>query len=162
MNVNCENNNYDNKLNTYNYLIEKYIDTIIKLIDTAYMLKILPFKIIMSMNYIKKYVKDNKFEILENGITYLLNNKEIILNFDIDNLDNLDEDSDDNMSIKSCVNNFNTNTSATSTASTSEILDLIIEIKNKCKKLQYEDIEIIQKYFEILIIILEKIQNIFN
>ena len=96
----------------------------------------------------------------------MLGNKDTILNFNLSKLDELDEDSDDNMSIKSCVNKFNnikpgvldTNSNMTNP---NDMLNLMIEIKNNTKKLSSEDVLIIKKYFELLIIILEKIQNIF-
>ena len=171
------------KLNIYNYLMELYIDTIHKLIDNSYSLGILPFRVVIGMNWIKKHISDNRLETLQNGITYLLSNKDTILNFNLLKLDELDEDSDDNMSIKSCVNKFKKN-NKTSTPNIStpnistpnistpnistpnittpdDMLNLIIEIKNNTKSLSPNDIIIIKKYFELLIIILEKIQNIF-
>lgn len=158
------------KLDTYNYLMELYIDTIHKLIDSSYSLGILPFKVIIGMNWIKKQISENRVETLQNGITYLLTNKETILNFDLSKLDELDEDSDDNMSIKSCVNKFknknninvlNSNISNSNLSNSDDMLNLIIEIKNNTKRLSIEDIVVIKKYFELLIIILEKIQTIF-
>jgi len=143
-----------NKLEIYNYLIETYIDTINKLIDISYSMNILPFKVILGMNYIKKYLSDNRFETLQNGITYLLTNKDTVLNFDITNLDELDEDLSDNVSVKSCVNKY-------SEQKSNDILNLIIEIKNNTKKISNSDVLIIKKYFELLIVILEKIQNLF-
>lgn len=165
------NNSYDEnkKVDTYNYLMDLYVDTIHKLIDSSYSLGILPFKIVISMGWIKKHISENRVETLQNGITYLLTNKDTILNFDLTKLDELDEDSDDNMSIKSCVNKFknnrnnnnNNNISNSSISSSDDMLNLIIEIKNNTKKISSEDVIIIKKYFELLIIILEKIQNIF-
>ena len=99
----------DEKFEVYNYLMEMYIDTINKLIDTSYSLGILPLKVILGLSWIKKHISDNKVETLQNGINYLLENKDTILNFDLSKLDELDEDSDDNMSIKSCVNKFKNN-----------------------------------------------------
>ena len=153
----------DNKLEIYNYLMDVYIDTIIKLIDTSYSMNILPFKVVMGMNWIKKRLNENRLETLENGITYLLTNKDIILNFDLTKLDELDEDSDDNKSIKSCVNNFKNKKSVNTDfiSDSDDMLNLIIEIKNNTKKIHQNDILIIKKYFELLIAILEKIQNIF-
>ena len=48
----------NSKLETYNYLVDLYIDTIHKLIDSSYSLKILPFKIIFSIChcYINYYI----------------------------------------------------------------------------------------------------------
>lgn len=160
--------NQEEQVNIYTNLMDMYINTIIELLDTSYTLGILPFKIIMGMYWIKKQISENRIEILQNGIKFLLTNKETILNFDLTKLDELDEDSDDNMSIKSCVNNFKTNTKYNNNFMKSninddsdEMLKLIIEIKNNTKKLSNYDVDIIKKYFELLIIILEKIQELF-
>ena len=162
-------NNYncitpDSQLETYNYLMNTYVDTIHKLIDIAYNFNILPFKIIFGMNYIKKYVNENRLETLENGINYILTNKEIILNFNLEKLDELDKDSDDNISIKSCISSFKkqqTNIKIDTDTDSDQMLNLIIDIKNNSKKLSSNDILIIKKYFELLIIILEKIKQLF-
>lgn len=160
-------NDYENALfEQYNYLMETYINTIIQLIDTAYSMKILPLKIMFGISWIKNYIQTNRFDILESGINYLLSNKDIVLNFDIEKLDELDEDFDDNISIKSCISNIkqthkNVDTSGILTNS-DDMLNLLIEIKNKTKKLSNTDILLIKSYFELLIVILEKIQNIFN
>ena len=151
-------------------MIKEYIH---KLIDNSYSLGILPFKISLCINWIKKYISDNRLEILQNGITYLLTNKEIILNFNLSNLDELDEDSDDNMSIKSCVNKFKNNKNSTNKhdlfnipnsniSNSDDVLNLIIEIKNNSKKLSKNDVIIIKKYFELIILILEKIKLLFD
>lgn len=169
--INSECNTYKySQIETYNFLMNTYIETIHKLIDLSYDFGILPFKIIFGMNWIKKYISENRFEVLENGINYLLTNKETILNFNLDKLDELDMDSDDNVSIKSCINSIknqqnktkiNSNTNFDTNSDSDQMLNLIIEIKNNSKKLSSNDIIIIKKYFELLIIILEKIQNLF-
>jgi len=174
--MNFNKNEEINKLEIYNNLMEKYITTINNLIDTSYSMGILPFKIILGINYIKNYLNENRFETLQYGINYILSNKEIILNFDINNLDELDIDSDDNQSIKSCINNLknhNQNISSTQDLTLNNIfnlnhilspdnmINLIIEIKNNTKKISELDILIIKNFFELLIIILEKIKNIF-
>jgi hypothetical protein len=154
-------------INQYNYLMETYINTIIQLIDTSYSMKILPLKVMFGLSWIKNYIQTNRFEVLENGINYLLANKDIILNFDIEKLDELDEDFDDNVSIKSCISNIKQNHKNISNkpdiiTNSDEMLNLMIDIKNNTKKLCVEDIIIIKSYFELLIIILEKIQNMFK
>ena len=152
----------------YNYLMDMYIDTIIKLIDTSYSFKILPFKIMFGLRFIKNHIQSNRFDILQNGLDYLLTNKETILNFDFNNLNELDEDFDDNVSIKSCINNIKKyqetkQINAEDVISNSdEMLNLIIEIKNNTKKLHQDDLIIIKKYFELLVSILENIKKIFN
>lgn len=164
------NNNYDLTIfNQYNYLMDTYIDTIIKLIDTSYSMRILPLKIMFGIGYIKNYIKSNRLEILQNGFDYLLANKDTILNFDIDKLNELDEDYDDNISLKSCISNIknhqnikNQTTTTNFISDSDDMLNLMIEIKNNTIKLCLDDIEIIQKYFELIIIILENIQKLFN
>lgn len=154
-------------INQYNYLMESYISTIIQLIDTSYSMRILPLKVMFGLGWIKNYIQSNRFEILENGINYLLVNKDIVLNFNVEKLDELDEDFDDNVSIKSCISNIrqthsNVSNSSNVITDSDDMLNLMIEIKNNTKKLCEEDIMIIKSYFELLIMILEKIQNIFN
>ena len=172
MNTNmlCQNteSHTETKSDTYNYLMDLYVDTIHKLIDTSYTLNILPLKVIFGINYIKKYITNNRIEILQNGIFYLLTNKEIILNFDVNKLDELDIDSDDNMSVKSCVKKIKKQSQMQTqqnlpnlSSDSDDMLNLIIEIKNKTKKLMNDDVLIIKKYFELIIILLEKIKNLF-
>jgi hypothetical protein len=148
--------------------MDMYIDTIIKLIDTSYSFRILPLKIMFGLGFLKNHIQSNRFDILQNGLDYLLTNKETILNFDINNLNELDEDFDDNVSIKSCINNIKKHqeTKQINTdnviSNSDEMLNLIIEIKNNTKKLHQDDLIIIKKYFELLVIILENIKQIFN
>lgn len=154
-------------INQYNYLMETYISTIIQLIDTSYSMRILPLKVMFGLSWIKNYIMSNRFEVLENGINYLLVNKDIVLNFNVEKLDELDEDFDDNVSIKSCISNIrqthsNLTTDSNLITDSDDMLNLMIEIKNNTKKLCDEDIMIIKSYFELLIIILEKIQKIFT
>ena len=154
---------YNCQIESYNYLMDTYIEIIHKLINFSLNNNLLPFKIIMGINYLRKYVNENRLEILENSINYLLTYKEIILNFNIEKLDDLDDDSDDNISRKECVNNIKNinNNIVDKKFKENEILELIIEIKNNSKKLSKNDIDIIKKYFELLISILEQIKNIF-
>ncbi len=155
----------------YNNLMELYTCTIINLIDISNSMKILPLKVMFGINYIKNHIMSNRFEILQTGLNYILTNKDLILNFNLNRLDELDIDSDDNTSIKSCVkkykksstnntNNQNQNSFLTE-SNPDEILELIISVKNNAKKLSIDDIIIIKKYFELLIDILEQIQKIF-
>ena len=155
----------------YNNLMELYTCTIINLIDVSNSMKILPLKVMFGINYIKNHIISNRFEILQTGLNYVLTNKDLILNFNLNRLDELDIDSDDNTSIKSCVKkykksstkNINNNLGGESFLTESnpdEILELIISVKNNAKKLSIDDITIIKKYFELLIDILEQIQKI--
>ncbi len=154
---------YSSKIDLFINFSNKYVDVIEKLLDYSVSKKILPLKILLGINHLKKYIKDNKVTLIQNGVQYLLNYKDIILNFDLQNLDELDNDSDDNVSRKSCLNNI---TKAKQIMNEqiykeNEILDLIIEIKNNAKILNITDKSIIKGYMEVLIMILEKIKDLF-
>jgi hypothetical protein len=143
----------------FNYLTNQYIELIINLIDYCDDKKILPKKIIFFLDTIKKNINENKFEIVQNSLINILENKETILNF---SLDSLDEDNDDKSNnnlnniyqLKKLIKNTDQNEL--------EIINLIIEIKKNAKTLLIkDDITIIKDYIEIMIIILEKIKILF-
>jgi len=146
----------------FNYLTNQYIELIINLIDYCDEKKILPKKIIFFLDTIKKNLKENKFEIIQNSLIHILENKETILNF---SLYSLEEDSDDKSNnlnniyqLKKLIKNTNPNTNQNEL----EIINLIIEIKKNAKTLLIkEDIVIIKDYIEIMIMILEKIKILF-
>lgn len=157
---------YQNKVNLFIDFSNKYVDVINKILDFSIIKKILPLKILLGMSILKKYIVDNKISLIQNGVKYLLNHKETILNFNLNNLDDLDEldnDSDDNISRKNCMTNINKVKEIIDEQSyeNDEILNLIIEIKNNAKVLNDTDKIIIKGYIEVLIMILEKIKNIF-
>ena len=143
----------------FNYLTNQYIELIINLIDYCDEKKILPKKIIFFLDTIKKNLNENKFEIIQNSLHHILENKETILNF---SLDSLEEDSNDKSSnnlnniyqLKKLIKKTNQNEL--------EIINLIIEIKKNAKILLIkDDIVIIKDYIEIMIMILEKIKILF-
>jgi len=143
----------------FNYLTNQYIDLIINLIDYCDDKKILPKKIIFFLDTIKKNLNENKFEIVQNSLIHVLENKNIILNF---SLNSLEEDTDNNSNnnlnniyqLKNLIKNTDQNEL--------EIINLIIEIKKNAKILLIEDdIVIIKDYIEIMIMILEKIKILF-
>lgn len=150
---------------TYDRLMNDYVETIIKLLDVAYTFDILPFKITLCMGYIKNYIRENRFEVLSNGLSLLLENKDTVLNFDTSKLDELDNDDDDNVSIKSCVNNYKRHNKQTENLDvlkgTNEMLDILIDIKNRSKNMNDEQVGIVKLYFEILIMLLEQIKGLF-
>ena len=154
---------YSNKFDNYVILSNKYIDTIEKLIDFSIIKNLLPIKILLGMTIFKNYLKENKTNLIQSGVEYLLNNKDYILNFDLDSLDELDTDSDDNISRKNYLNNINQmkNIINDNNFKDYEILNLIIDIKNNAKRLNETDKSIIKGYIEVLIMILENIKKIF-
>jgi hypothetical protein len=166
--------NMDYKLNQFNIYVNNYMEIINNLLDISIKYNLLPFKVLIMVPFIKKFIIENRTDILEYGIKYLLNNKNDILNFSLDGLDQLDElsidDSDDNVSRKSYINNIseiknnftNNNVINSSFMNENEILNIIIEIKNNSKKLKNVDIELISNYIKLLIIILEDIKLLFN
>lgn len=165
MNIQENENMYELcKYSLYEKLMNDYIGLIIDLIESANKMRILPLKIMLSIGFIKNYIDSNRLIILQNGIEYLLNNKETILNFDITKLDDLDVDTDDNVSIKSCINNYkaHNNQSFNMDDDQNEILNLIIDIKNNSKKLSSIEVNIIKKYIELIITTLEQMEKLFN
>lgn len=153
--------NYEElKVNHYNYLMDNYIEIIMNLVDFSNINNILPFKLKLGINYLKDYILNNRLTLLDNGLNYLLNNKEVIMNFDVNNLDQLDEDDNDNVSIKQCVNNLKKDNKLKN--EDSELLDIIIDIKNNTKNLDNNKRGLIKKYFEIIISILEELKLILN
>ena len=154
---------YSSKIDLFISFSEKYVSVVEKLLDYSVSKKILPLKMMLGINILKKYIRDNKITLIQNGVEYLLNYKETILNFDLNNLDELDNESDDNVSRKSCISNINKVKEIINEQSykENEILDLIIDIKNNAKVLNDTDKSIIKGYIEVLIMILEKIRDLF-
>lgn len=161
----------DYKLDRFNVLVDNYVNTVNSLLDLAVESKIVPFKVIMGLPFIKDYIKTNRIDIMEYSIQYILSNKDNIINFDISKLDELDEldesiDSDDNVSRKQYINNIsnvksNINLKITNNFNSDDILDLIIQIKNNSKNLDKFTIQMIRNYIELLIFILEQIKVLF-
>ncbi len=141
----------------FGYLSDQYIELIINLIDFCEEKKILPKKIIFFISSIKKNLNENKFEIIQNSLNYILENKEIILNF---SLDSLDEDNNNNYN--SLKNIYQLKNLIKNNENELEIINLIIEIKKNAKiLLKEDDVSIIKNYIEIMILILEKIKILF-
>ncbi len=151
------------KITIFMNLSDKYIFVINNIIDYSVSKKIVPLKIILGIDFLKKYIINNKVELIKNGVEYLLGYKEDILNFDLKNLDELDNDSEDNISRKNCIDNISQVKKIINEQKykENEILDIIIEIKNKAKNLNEMDRSIIKGYMEILIMILENIRDLF-
>jgi hypothetical protein len=142
----------------FNYLTNQYIELIINLIDYCDEKKILPKKIIFFLDTIKNRINENKFEIIQNSLLHVLENKETILNFSLDSLEENSNDKSNNLNniyqLKNLIKDTNQNEL--------EIINLIIEIKKNAKTLLIkDDIVIIKDYIEIMIMILEKIKILF-
>jgi hypothetical protein len=142
----------------FNYLTNQYIELIINLIDYCEEKKILPKKITFFLDTIKNNLNENKFEIIQNSLNNILENKETILNFSLDSLEDSDDKSNNNLNniyqLKKLIKNTNQNEL--------EIINFIIEIKKNAKTLLIkDDIVIIKDYIEIMIMILEKIKILF-
>ena len=154
---------YSSKISIFMNLSNKYISVINDIIDYSVSKKIVPLKIILGVDILKKYIANNKVELIKNGVEYLLGHKEDILNFDLKNLDELDNQSEDNISRKNCLDNISQVKKIINEQKykENEILDLIIDIKNKAKNLNDMDRSIMKGYIEILIMILENIRDLF-
>ena len=155
---------YFNKIDTFTHLSDKYLNVMDKILDYSLSKNLLPLKVSLGIGLLKKYIQENKVGLIQYGVEYLLNHKEFILNFSLDSLDELDTDSEDNISRISCINNINKAKQVIDpkiNSGENEILNLIIEIKNKAKKLNDTDRSIVKGYIEVLIMILENIRDLF-
>jgi hypothetical protein len=154
-----------NKVDNFINLSDKYLNVMNKILDYSVSKNILPLKVTLGIGLLKTYIEENKIKLIQYGIEYLLNYKDMILNFSVESLDELDTDSEDNVSRKSCINNITKAKKIIDLGSYSEekeILNLIIEIKNKAKQLNEMDRSIVKGYIEVLIMILENIQDLFR
>lgn len=153
-----------NKIDNFTQLSDKYLIVVNKILNYSLSKKLLPLKISLGIDFLKKYIQENKIRLIQYGVEYLLNHKDLILNFSINSLDELDTDSEDNVSRKSCINNISKVKQAMNVdinSEETEILNLIIEIKNKAKNLNEFDRSIVKGYIEVLIMILENIRDLF-
>ena len=145
-------------------LTDMYVESIIELLDNAYKLWILPYTVIFMLNTIKEQIRTNRFEMVKYGTECLLDKeiKKTIINFDTSKLENLDSDFDDNVSVRTCINKFSNYTKDSESCEPNLILELIIEIKNNAKKLQFKDRNKIKEHILSLVDILENLENIFK
>jgi hypothetical protein len=146
----------NNKLEIFNELIYNYFIVIDSLINIGRDKNIIPLKYIVLIPILQSYIEQNKLSIVQKSLVTLLNNKDRILNF---SLDKLDKDENINLEkIKIIIDKENINNAK---EKESELFDLIIQIKNNSLKLDKEERMIIKSYIELMIMILEKIKNIF-
>ena len=146
----------DNKLNIFNELVDNYFLVINSLIDLAKDKNIIPIRYIVLIPILTSYIENNRVYIIQKSVITILNNKEKILNFSLNNLEN---DNTLNLEkIKTIIDKENLNNCRDKE---SELFDLIIQIKNNSLRLDKEERVIIKSYIELMIMILEKIKNIF-
>lgn len=146
----------DRKLHIFNELIESYFLVIDNLINLAKDKRIIPIRYIVIIPMINSYIENNRLFIVQKSIIGILNNKENILNFSLNNLEN---DNTINLEkIKTIIDEENLNNCRNKE---SEFFDLIIQIKNNSLKLSIDDRIIFKSYIELMINILEKIKCIF-
>jgi hypothetical protein len=147
----------DNKLNIFNELTENYFLVINSLMELAKDKNIIPIRYIILIPVLTSYIENNKVYIIQKSIITILNNKEKILNFSLNNLEN---DNTVNLEkIKTIIDRENLNNCRDRE---SEFFDLIIQIKNNSLRLSAEDRNIFKSYIELMIKILEKIKCIFQ
>lgn len=147
----------DNKLNIFNELTENYFLVINSLMELAKDKNIIPIRYIILIPVLTSYIENNRVYIIQKSIITILNNKEKILNFSLNNLEN---DNTVNLEkIKTIIDRENLNNCRDRE---SEFFDLIIQIKNNSLRLSAEDRNIFKAYIELMIKILEKIKCIFQ
>jgi len=142
---------YMNKMNKEEYftvLIDKYLIVINKFIDYLDVNNLLPTKLICIKELIKEYINSNRDEIVINSLEIILKNKKDILNFEFDN--------DDKQ-----INNLREILESKNAGRYEiEIVNMVMEAKRKSIKLEKEKRDMIREYVEILILILEKMNEI--
>jgi hypothetical protein len=151
MSETCTNYNDDeiDIIMRYNSLMENYKEALCELINYVQNLNIVPIGVKIKIPFIKNYIKDdeNDSDLLGNGLCYLLENKDIILNFNFDNV----------VDFGDYYNQI---------AGQNQFIDLIDEFINSIKKnknkILKKNIKIIKKIFEYIFETLEKINVIFN
>ena len=138
----------ENNFKQYKLLTEYYITSILGLLDYSNSINMIPVKYSIFLNNIKKYIIENKMEMIKNGLKYILLYKDDILNISLDNLKSKENEDVINFfeKIEEAPDSFN----------------IIFEILNNTKKLNKKHFEIIKEYIETIIIILEKIKEILN
>ena len=125
--------------------------------DLAKDKNISPIRYIVLIPVLNSYIESNRLYIVQKSIITILNNKEKILNF---SLNNLESDNAINLEkIKTIIDKENLNNCRDKE---SEFFDLIIQIKNNSLKLNVDDRSIFKSYIELMIKILEKIKCIFQ
>jgi len=131
----------DSKLNIFNELIENYFLVINSLMELARDKNIIPIRYIVLIPVLNSYIESNRLYIVQKSIITILNNKEKILNF---SLNNLESDNTINLEkIKTIIDKENLNNCRDKE---SEFFDLIIQIKNNSLKLNADDRSIFKSY----------------
>lgn len=154
MSRNNNNNNNKNKEEYFTILIDKYMMVINRLIDYLDENDMIPLKMVCMKEFIKEYIKSNRDVVVMNSIEIILKNKEDILNFEfeednkqIDNLRNIIEKKSKESEIN--IGRYEM-----------EIVKMVMEAKDKSKRLGKDKREMIREYVEVMILILERMREI--
>ena len=70
----------DTKLTAFDKLVDNYIEIINILLDISISNNLLPMRILITVPFLRDYIKTNRVTLLEHGIIFLLNNKESLKN----------------------------------------------------------------------------------
>ena len=146
------------KADIYNSLVDNYFLIIDELINFSRDKNIIPKKIIFFLPMLKNYILTNRFTILQSSIQNLLQYKDEILNFSVDNFNNTNNQKNISEIKNIMLQKMNENKIDYKEI---EVFELILELKDNSLKLPFEDKNLIKQYIELLIIILEKIKNLF-
>lgn len=137
----------DNK-KQYDELSKYYCNTLKDFIDYSKNENLIPFHYKIFISDINNYIDNNKVELIENGLIYILKNKEYIVNYSFDNLKK-----QENEIIIKQLKTFNQSI-------VENELNVIFDIIDNAKKLEPHQQNIIKQFLDIIIIILEKIEEL--
>lgn len=134
----------------YKILSNYYVDTIKDFFNYTREADVIPKSCIVFLPFVNDYIEDNKLFLIENGLVYILQNKEYIETFSIENLKN--EDNSKIMSDFKHIIDKKNNTE----------IKIIFDILDNTKKLNKTQQKIVKEYMDMIILILEKINKLIS
>ncbi len=141
-----------NRIDYFHDLLNNYILHIFDLMDHSIQLKLVSSHIMLFAPQFKKYIQNNKIEILQNCMNHI----DDFRDFSFDDFN----DMDDNQSFDKYMPKIK-KTNIKSTHDSDELFNFLLEIKNKSKKLNKKSHKLIKLKITNIIQILDNITNIF-
>ena len=143
--------NQCNEVDYFNRLLNNYIVEINKLVEYIISLKILSAYMVFLVPQFKKYIENNKIDILQNCIQ----NIDEFKNFSLDDFSEMDDNQSYNAYMPKIQKNKQESQNST------QLFNFLLEIKNKSNELSYKSKKSIQKKISKIVDILNKIDTFF-
>ena len=136
------------KLENYKTLSKYYIQTIKELFAFSKEVNIIPLQYVFLYSLIEEYIEENKLLLIENGFIYILKNKDYIETFNIDNLDN-----NENLEVYSDIKNI-------IEQKNNKEIKIFFSILENAKQLDINEKKVIKEYLNMILLILDKLNNL--